>query len=176
MKDKRDKFYIYTINLIIIILLAIDIYLDLKKGYLHNAMWPEYIIISLFVLNFLFLLFRYFFMVKENKVITQDLSCTKIELERFRRETKDLTLGLSAKIEEQLDLWRLSKAEKEVALLLLKGLGQREIAEIRKTAEKTIRQQATSIYQKSHLTGRHELSAFFLEDLLVIHHFNHSLT
>jgi DNA-binding NarL/FixJ family response regulator len=42
----------------------------------------------------------------------------------------------------------------------------KEIAEIRNTQEKTVRQQATTIYKKSELSGRQELAAFFLEDIL----------
>jgi len=49
----------------------------------------------------------------------------------------------------------------------LKGLSLKEIAEIRKTSEKTARAQCTPIYEKSGLSGRSELAAFFLEDLLV---------
>jgi len=43
----------------------------------------------------------------------------------------------------------------------------KEIAEIRNTAEKTARVQSMAVYSKSGLGGRSELSAFFLEDLLV---------
>jgi DNA-binding NarL/FixJ family response regulator len=42
----------------------------------------------------------------------------------------------------------------------------KEIADIRQTQEKTVRTQATTIYKKSGLSGRQELSAFFLEDIL----------
>lgn len=62
--------------------------------------------------------------------------------------------------------WLLSPGEKDVALLLIKGLAMKEIAVIRNTQEKTVRQQATNIYKKSGLSGRQELSAFFLEDIL----------
>lgn len=68
-------------------------------------------------------------------------------------------------LEIQFEQWSLSKSEQEVALLLLKGLSLKEISQIRGTKEKTIRQQASTIYQKSNLKGRHELSAYFLEDL-----------
>ena len=61
----------------------------------------------------------------------------------------------------------LSPAEREVGLLLLKGLSHREVAATRSTTETTIRQQALSIYRKSGLRNRSELSAFFLEDLLL---------
>lgn len=53
-----------------------------------------------------------------------------------------------------------------MALLLLKGLSLKEIATIRAVAERTVREQARSIYSKAGLTGRAALSAFFLEDLL----------
>lgn len=64
--------------------------------------------------------------------------------------------------------WGLSTSESEVALLLIKGLSMREISEARAVKEKTIRQQATSVYAKSGCAGRHELVARFIEDLMSI--------
>lgn len=84
----------------------------------------------------------------------------------WRTEAQKYIKGLSESIDRQLDRWSLSAAEKEVALLMLKGLGLKEIASIRGVAEKTVRAQATVIYNKSGLSGRSELAAFFLEDLL----------
>jgi DNA-binding NarL/FixJ family response regulator len=48
----------------------------------------------------------------------------------------------------------------------LKGLSLKEAADVRSTSEKTVRAQAQAIYEKSGLSSRSELSAFFLEDLL----------
>ena len=66
-----------------------------------------------------------------------------------------------------MDSWKLTHAEKEVALLLLKGLSLKEVAELRHVSEKTARAQSFSVYAKSGLGGRAELSAFFLEDLML---------
>jgi DNA-binding CsgD family transcriptional regulator len=74
--------------------------------------------------------------------------------------------GLGEAIDAQFSRWNLTEAEREVALLLLKGLSLKEIAAIRVTAERTVRAQARSLYNKAGLTGRAALSAFFLEDLL----------
>jgi hypothetical protein len=52
-------------------------------------------------------------------------------------------------------------------MLLLKGLGHREAAAVLERSERTVRQHAVSVYRKSGLAGRAELSAFFLEDLLL---------
>lgn len=75
--------------------------------------------------------------------------------------------GLAHAIDEQLDAWGLTPAEKEVAFLLLKGFSFKEIAPVRGTSERTVRQQGLAVYAKSGLAGRAELAAFFLEDLLV---------
>jgi DNA-binding CsgD family transcriptional regulator len=75
--------------------------------------------------------------------------------------------GLAEALDQQFDRWSLSPAEKEVALLLLKGLSHKDIADVRSVTEATARQQARSVYKKAGLSGRHDLAAFFLEDLML---------
>lgn len=98
--------------------------------------------------------------------LQQSLDASRRESERWRGEAADLIAGLSMAIDRQLDRWGLTPAEKEVALLLLKGLSHKEIAGVREVSEATVRQQATALYRKAGLAGRHDLAAFFLEDLL----------
>ncbi len=90
------------------------------------------------------------------------------EAERWRAEAREVMRGLSQAIDVQFERWKLSPAETEVALLLLKGLSHKEIAAVRSTSERTVRQQAAAVYRKGTLSGRAELSAFFLEDPLVL--------
>ena len=81
--------------------------------------------------------------------------------------------GLGEAIDRQFLTWKLTEAEREVGLLILKGLSLKEIVGARATSERTIRAQARSIYSKAGLSGRSALSAFFLEDLLApIEHVN----
>jgi len=89
------------------------------------------------------------------------------EADRWRNEAREALQGLGEAIDDQFQRWSLSPAEQEVALLLLKGLSLKEVAGIRGTSERTVRQQAASVYKKGGLAGRAELSAFFLEDLLL---------
>ncbi|MBS1120571.1 MAG: transcriptional regulator, LuxR family [Deltaproteobacteria bacterium] len=98
--------------------------------------------------------------------LTVRLEASRQDAERWRREADTFISGLATAIDQQLARWGLSPAEQEIALLLLKGLGHKEIAELRGVTETTVRQQARSIYRKSGLGGRHDLAAFFLEDLL----------
>jgi DNA-binding CsgD family transcriptional regulator len=89
------------------------------------------------------------------------------DAERWRGEAHDALAGLGAAIERQCDRWALTEAERSVAILLLKGLSMKEVADARGTSERTARQQALAVYRKAGLAGRAELSAFFLEDLLL---------
>jgi DNA-binding CsgD family transcriptional regulator len=97
---------------------------------------------------------------------SRDFSAFREQAEAWRADSRRHVEGLSRAIDRQLDQWQLSAAEKDVAFLLLKGLSLKEIAAARGTSEKTVRAQSVSVYAKSGLTGRPELSAFFLEDLL----------
>jgi DNA-binding CsgD family transcriptional regulator len=59
----------------------------------------------------------------------------------------------------------MTAAERDVGLLILKGLSHKEIAALRGTSEATVRQQAQAIYRKADLPGKTAFSAYFLEDL-----------
>jgi DNA-binding CsgD family transcriptional regulator len=96
-----------------------------------------------------------------------DLRRSKSEAERWRTEAQHVLEGLGVAIDGQFERWELTPAEREVALLLLKGLSLKEVAATRQTSERTARDQARSVYRKAGLSGRSELSAFFLEDLLL---------
>ena len=96
-----------------------------------------------------------------------DLAAARVEAARFRSEAHAALQGLGVAIDKQFDRWSLTPAEREVGLLLLKGLSHREIAEVRSTGEATVRQQALIVYRKAGLRNRSDLSAFFLEDLLL---------
>ncbi len=102
-----------------------------------------------------------------NRHLEQVLKRSDKDLKRWQDKASELLRGLGKKINEQLDDWHLSQAEKEVALLLIKGLSTKELARYRGTSEKTVRQQASQIYAKANLDNRAELAAFFLEDLLL---------
>lgn len=69
--------------------------------------------------------------------------------------------------QSHFDQWGLTKTECEVGSLILSGLSLREIADLRGTSETTTRQQALSLYKKASVEGRHELAAYFLENLLI---------
>jgi DNA-binding CsgD family transcriptional regulator len=107
------------------------------------------------------------FLIYKNKLaLIRDLDVARIQGRQWRDETRALLKGLGEAIDRQFLTWKLTEAERDVGLLILKGLSLKEIAAVRVTSERTIRAQARSIYAKAGLSGRAALSAFFLEDLL----------
>ena len=69
-------------------------------------------------------------------------------------------------IETFFDQWQLTPSEREVALLILKGIDNNSIGKIRGTAQGTIRAQCTQIYAKADVDGRTQLLSVFMEELL----------
>jgi DNA-binding CsgD family transcriptional regulator len=113
------------------------------------------------------LLFRMAMRQRDDQLaVIRDLEVARVEGHRWRTEARTLLNGLGEAIDQQFSRWNLTEAEREVALLLLKGLSLKEVAQVRATSERTIRAQTRSLYAKAGVSGRAALSAFFLEDLL----------
>jgi DNA-binding CsgD family transcriptional regulator len=89
------------------------------------------------------------------------------ERDRWRASAQHALEGLGRAIDAQFTEWHLTPTEREVALLLLKGHGHKQIAALTSRSERTVRQHAGVVYEKSGLSGRAELSAFFLQDLML---------
>lgn len=107
--------------------------------------------------------------LRENQVaISNNIARSVAQGEAWRVQRRGEIAAMGQAIEDQFQQWRLSVAEVDVAGLMLKGASLKEIAIARDTTEATIRQQAQAIYRKSGLSGRAELSAYFLESLFEV--------
>ncbi|MEO8243947.1 MAG: helix-turn-helix transcriptional regulator [bacterium] len=62
--------------------------------------------------------------------------------------------------------WNLTPTEQDVATFTIKGFSIAEIAELRGSAEGTIKTHLNAIYRKSGVTGRAQLVSVLVEDLL----------
>lgn len=104
---------------------------------------------------------------RHTEELRSELVQSRSEASHWRGEANEILAGLGVAIDRQFERWALSPAEREVGLLLLKGLSHQEIADVRGTSERTVRQQARALYKKAGLGGRADLAAYFLEDLLL---------
>lgn len=164
--NQRERFAIASILAVVAVLVGFDIFTDSREGV---ALWHVLIegLIAVVALGGVFYLLRGTVTLRHQlKREIESFAAFKKEADSWRSESRKYIDGLSLAIDQQLTKWNLTVAEKEVAFLLLKGLSLKEIADVRKTSEKTARAQSIAIYSKAGISGRSELSAFFLEDLL----------
>ena len=149
-------------------LIGIDVVGDVRAGggWGHAAVELAVMVVAVAVAIAITL--RFVGLRERTRVLARHLDAAQLEAARWRREADGVVRGMAAAIDHQFERWQLSPAEREVALLLLKGLAHRQIAKLRDTSERTVRQQSLAIYRKAGLSGRAELSAFFLEDVLLL--------
>jgi DNA-binding CsgD family transcriptional regulator len=95
------------------------------------------------------------------------LEAQRAERDAWQASAKAALEGLGQAIHAQFRAWHLTPAEREVALMLLKGHGHKQIAALTARSERTVRQHAGVIYEKAGLAGRAELAAYFLNDLML---------
>ena len=62
--------------------------------------------------------------------------------------------------------WRLTEAEQDVTMLILKGLSVADIAAARRTAPGTIKAQSTSIFRKVGVRSKSELLSLIIDEFL----------
>lgn len=162
------------IGLVLCILLGstvIDIFEDIKRGDGVAQIFFDLVIVASIgaLLGYVYVL-EPFRLRQENRRLAERTQEQENDLAKLSSIARKQLDGLGAYIDAQFDAWELTDAEKDVALLLLKGFSMKEISVLRKVSERTIRQQATTIYGKAGLSGRAGLSAYFLEDLLLPSH------
>ncbi|HWR16878.1 MAG TPA: LuxR C-terminal-related transcriptional regulator [Terriglobales bacterium] len=151
----------------IAVLIGFDIVADYRSGSQFRHVAIEGLVMALAIAGVATLWRRFRIASQRATELTVDIEAARREAQRYRVEAAEALKGLGEAIEKQFIRWGLTTAEREVGLLLLKGLSHKEISMIRSTTETTIRQQALGVYRKSGVHSRTELSAYFLEDLLL---------
>ncbi len=149
---------------IIVIASGMDLFADLAHGADTAHVLKEGLLVLLSLLAIIWLFY-------EKNIQQQKIKHLKEELKQTSKNKADQYIvegrrQLAKIISQQFIQWQLTQSETEVGLLLIKGLSLKEIAALRNTAEKTVRQQASAIYKKSKISGRHAFAAWFIEDIL----------
>jgi DNA-binding NarL/FixJ family response regulator len=156
---------------VIAVLVLIDVLADISEGSTASHVAVEAVIGLFALFGVALLVARVVVAMRRARTraatLARDLASTRQAAQEWRTEAQDLIRGLGARMDAQFEKWKLTPAEKDVALLLLKGFSHKDIARLRTVSEATARQQARSIYRKAGIAGRHDLAGFFLEDLVL---------
>lgn len=158
-RERRRKWEIAAFVAIAVLMLW-----DLGVDYAEGTSWAHIaveLVILLIAISGALLIWR------RLKMTQQWLSAARAEARQWREENRELMDGLSSAIARQFQRWELTEAETEIGFLILKGLSHKEIARLRNTSERTVREQSRAVYRKSGLQGRAAFSAFFLEDIML---------
>jgi len=170
--NNKKRITQWAIVLCVLVLALIT--LDFVGDYRNEGSWTHLLTEGLIlIISLLGIVYfgRLYHELAQSKIhlLTQDLAQATQQAQQWREANRELVSGLAAQIQKQFDSWQLTPAEAEVGMLMLKGLSHVDIAQLRNASERTIRDQARAIYRKAGVAGRTELSAFFLEDLLLPH-------
>ena len=69
-------------------------------------------------------------------------------------------------LNDQFREWRLTPTEQNIAILVIKGFSNQEIANLRGTTESTVKSQISAIFRKSGVSNRQQLVTWVVEDLI----------
>ncbi|MCC5982768.1 MAG: helix-turn-helix transcriptional regulator [Rhodobacteraceae bacterium] len=101
--------------------------------------------------------------------VASSVTLILMSVRRIDRLSDQIT-ALGGQFQEYIDRqfleWNLTPTERNVALLAIKGFSNAEIARLRGTTESTVKSQLTSIFRKTGLSSRQQLTTYFIEDLV----------
>lgn len=146
---------------------GLDLWLDAPESFWSLHVLYEVVLIAGAVMSIV-ALWTGWWRARRSLVETRHaLHAQAVERDAWRDSARSALEGLGRAMDERFEMWGLTPAERDVALGLLKGKSHKVIAYETGRSERTVRQHAVAVYQKSGLGGRAELSAFFLEGVML---------
>ncbi len=152
IKSANYKFQLFTYTAIMLFFVN-DILDDFMISNHNNI---HFYLELFFVVALIYLLVTQFY---KFILVNNELSTANDKLTILKRDLHEV-------IDNQFVVWKLTKAETDVAWFVIKGISFSKIAELRSVSEKTIHQQISSVYKKSDTKNRHEFMSGFLEDFI----------
>ena len=149
---------------------TVDLVLDQPDTWLSFHVIFELLMISGAALMAVALWLAWLRAEKSRSELVKRLELRRAERDAWQDSARKALDGLGAAIDAQFSGWQLTPAEREVALLLLKGYSHKHVAQATGRSERTARQHAAVVYRKAGLGNRNELAAYFLEDLMLPQH------
>lgn len=86
--------------------------------------------------------------------------------DQLENQIKLASGAFSEVMEARFKTWSLTAAEREIAILAIKGFSIAEMADLRQTKQGTVKAQCAAVYKKANVAGRLQLLSVFLDDLM----------
>lgn len=149
----------------IIFFKLLDLHSDFMSAAGNHHLLQEIILIVLSLTLFVYLIWDIYRRTKQTRQLAKQLEQSHQQIEQISKAVIESKKKFFDAIQDQFDQWQLSPKEKDVALLLVKGYSKSDIANLYAKSQRTVEHQASAVYRKAGVQGRHELAALFFEDL-----------
>ena len=146
---------------------SIDLVMDRPESWLTPHVFFETLMIAGAMVMATALWFGWWRSARAVAELRESLELRSGERDAWRDSAKQALDGLGHAIDTQFSTWGLTPAERDVALRLMKGHSHKAIARQTGRSAQTVRQHAAVVYRKASVAGRAELSAYFLEHLML---------
>lgn len=163
----RFRLLVMILLLVVTIGGAIDLYLDAPVSWLTPHVLYELLLMVLSASGAIYLARGWRRTTVALSSVQGSLLLRQQERDQWRASAERALNGMGQAIDAQFEAWHLTPSERDVAMHLLKGHGHKQTAALTGRSERTVRQHAVAVYQKSGLGGRAEVAAFFLEALVL---------
>lgn len=110
-----------------------------------------------------------YLLLKELKKNQEEIDSAKNAIENLKSKNRvlnDFNSNYWESVKAQFKLWSFTDTEIQIAVFILRGLSNQQIAAIRNKSLKTIENQTFAIFHKSGMTGKLEFIAYFISPLL----------
>ena len=154
---------IFCANTIAFLFFTFDVAFDLRDHFTAR--------VGYLPAEFLHLFFEIFavFVLGSGIILSQSYSRKlKLDNQNARLVLHQLRNDFDNLIQQKFSGWDMSLAEKDIALLILRGLGTSDIAETRKTTLGTVKLQTHKVLQKAGVKSRVEFMSLFMDEFMGI--------
>jgi DNA-binding CsgD family transcriptional regulator len=165
--DRRLRWILTVALLSIIVGGTIDLVMDQPERWLSFHVLFETLMIAGALLMATTLWLGWRRSAHSAAALRESLERQREERDAWQASAQAALEGLGRALDAQFRHWRLTPTERQVALMLLKGYEHKVIAALTGRSERTVRQHAGAVYEKAGLAGRAELSAYFLNDVML---------
>lgn len=94
-------------------------------------------------------------------------------LRKVRQEVNDVSSRLRVAsqgffdlVQDEFTRWQLSPSERDIAMYILKGMSNAEIADMTGKKQGTIKAQCNAVFRKTGLSNRSQFTSYFIEILM----------
>lgn len=165
-QDRR--FYLFALYVGIVLIWVIQEYSNLREYSACMQSSQKYFDIAEIGIAFL-PIFGIYLLIRDlnrSRIEVSSAEETIHHLKSQNTKLNEMNKSFYDSVQSEFKKWNFTETEKEISVLILRGLSNQQIAGLRGKSTKTIENQTFSIYQKSGTTGKLEFIAYFLSPLL----------